>query len=218
MVTSDIGVLCDESEIAAFAVDENNRITAWNRRAEELLGRPPEEVLGREIGEILEARDLQGNLVCLSCCGPREMARRGEPIRPFLVKIRDAEDVPANLLLMIEAVPGPSPAQSRLVFRLSPDRRESAGAPRSEALVKNGRMLSYPRASANGANGAGNGLTPRQREVLWLLADGRSTAQIAEQLSISVNTVRNHEQNILRRLGTHTQAGAVAAALRQHLI
>ncbi len=215
---SELAELSNEAEIPAFLVDDRHRIAAWNRRCEEVFGRPSAEVVGRKLDEILEARDLQGNLVCMSCCGLREMARRGEPIRPFLVKIRDASNALIRQLILIEAVPGGEHGKCQLLFRLSPDRRASLSGPRSEALVKNGRVLSYPRAAGNGVGTNGGSLTPRQREVLWLLADGRSTAQIAEQLGISVNTVRNHEQNILRRLGTHTQAGAVAAALRQHLI
>jgi PAS domain S-box-containing protein len=55
-------------------------------------------------------------------------------------------------------------------------------------------------------------LTPRQAEVLHLLEQGRSTKQIAEQLHLSTETVRNHVRHLLRALGVSTRLEAVAAA------
>jgi PAS domain S-box-containing protein len=62
-------------------------------------------------------------------------------------------------------------------------------------------------------------LTPRQIEVLRLLEQGRSTAQIAAGLHISVETVRNHIRAILRTLGVHSRLEAVALVRRdEHAI
>jgi PAS domain S-box-containing protein len=55
-------------------------------------------------------------------------------------------------------------------------------------------------------------LTPRQAEVLRLLEQGRSTKQIAHDLHLSPETVRNHIRHILRTLGVHSRLEAVAAA------
>jgi PAS domain S-box-containing protein len=57
-------------------------------------------------------------------------------------------------------------------------------------------------------------LTPRQVEVLRLLEQGRSTRQIADELHLTTDTVRNHVGNVLRRLGVHSRIEAVAAARR----
>jgi DNA-binding NarL/FixJ family response regulator len=61
-------------------------------------------------------------------------------------------------------------------------------------------------------------LSRRQLEVLALLADGASTEAIATELYLSVNTVRNHVQRTIRRLGAHSRLEAVAIALREGLI
>ena len=53
-------------------------------------------------------------------------------------------------------------------------------------------------------------LTPRQRDVLRLLAGGRSTDQIAAELHLSVETVRNHIRHLLRALNAHSRIEAVA--------
>lgn len=55
-------------------------------------------------------------------------------------------------------------------------------------------------------------LTPRQAEVLELLERGRSTKQIASELHLSTETVRNHVRNILRAVGAHSRLEAVAIA------
>jgi PAS domain S-box-containing protein len=55
-------------------------------------------------------------------------------------------------------------------------------------------------------------LTPRQAEVLRLLERGRSTAQIAEELGLSRQTVRNHIRFLLRALGASSRLEAVAIA------
>ena len=61
-------------------------------------------------------------------------------------------------------------------------------------------------------------LTPRQNEVLHLLAHGRSTAQIAEELHLSTDTVRNHVRRMLRALGAHSRIEALAVAHREGLL
>jgi DNA-binding NarL/FixJ family response regulator len=54
--------------------------------------------------------------------------------------------------------------------------------------------------------------------VLRLLQQGRSTDQIAAELSLSRETVRNHIRHLLRALGVHTRLEAVAVARREHLL
>jgi PAS domain S-box-containing protein len=61
-------------------------------------------------------------------------------------------------------------------------------------------------------------LTPRQTEVLRLLERGRSTEQIARELHLSVETVRNHIRHILRALNVHSRLEAVALTRREHLL
>ena len=62
------------------------------------------------------------------------------------------------------------------------------------------------------------GLSPREREVLVLLAQGKSNPEIAEVLSISRKTVAVHVSNILGRLGVESRSAAVAVAIRTNLV
>jgi two-component system response regulator NreC len=63
-----------------------------------------------------------------------------------------------------------------------------------------------------------DGLTPRQREVLTLIAEGLSNQDIASQLGISVRTVERHRENIMGRLNLHSRTDLVKYALRKGLI
>jgi DNA-binding CsgD family transcriptional regulator len=61
-------------------------------------------------------------------------------------------------------------------------------------------------------------LTPRQRQVLHLLAQGGSTEQIAAELHLTTETVRNHIRHVLKGLGAHSRLEAVVLARRPGLI
>ena len=61
-------------------------------------------------------------------------------------------------------------------------------------------------------------LTPRESEVIVLLAQGKSNTEIAEKLSVSTATVRSHVHHLLRKLGVGTRAQAVAVAYESGLI
>ena len=68
------------------------------------------------------------------------------------------------------------------------------------------------------SRGLGTDLTARELEVLELLADGASGRVIAQRLYLSFNTVRNHAQSVLDKLGVHSRLEAVAVALQEGII
>lgn len=61
-------------------------------------------------------------------------------------------------------------------------------------------------------------LTARELEILRIAAQGLTNREIAEQLSLSVNTVRNHMQHVLNKLGAHSKLEATAIAVRLGLV
>jgi DNA-binding NarL/FixJ family response regulator len=61
-------------------------------------------------------------------------------------------------------------------------------------------------------------LTEREREILDLLARGLSNADIGQQLTISVHTVRNHVANLSAKLGAHSKLEVLAIAVRRGLV
>ena len=61
-------------------------------------------------------------------------------------------------------------------------------------------------------------LTPRMREILQLIAEGRTTKEIAFLLNLSVKTIETHRMHLMARLGIHEVAGLVRYAFRHGLI
>lgn len=88
-----------------------------------------------------------------------------------------------------------------------------------ELLARVGRAMARSASSERETpKGAEGGLTPREGEVLGLLAQGLGTAAISERLFISRKTVGTHVQRILAKLGMHSRAEAVAFAYRQGMV
>ena len=61
-------------------------------------------------------------------------------------------------------------------------------------------------------------LTPRQREILQLIAEGNTTKEIAKKLEISVKTVETHRTQLMERLDIHDIAGLVRYSIRVGLV
>ena len=95
------------------------------------------------------------------------------------------------------------------------------GAPAVRHAVlrdRHARGLVVPRGPRTASRANPAGLTAREAEVLQLLADGLSYAEVAERLVLSEKTVGHHVSAVLRKLGEPTRSRAVAAALRLGVI
>jgi DNA-binding NarL/FixJ family response regulator len=71
---------------------------------------------------------------------------------------------------------------------------------------------------AEGRHGFLEELTPRQREILRLIADGHTTKEIARLLNVTVKTAEKHRTQLMQRLGIHEIAGLVRYAVRVGLV
>ena len=61
-------------------------------------------------------------------------------------------------------------------------------------------------------------LSPRERQVLQLVAEGKTTKEVAAILGISVKTTESHRAQLMRKLGIRTAAGLVLYAIREGLV
>ncbi|HUP61309.1 MAG TPA: response regulator transcription factor [Thermoanaerobaculia bacterium] len=99
---------------------------------------------------------------------------------------------------------------------------ELADLEKAVRAVACGRIYISPVVASATEAGKRNGgpaarLTPRQREVLRLIAQGLTSRQIALQLRIHIKTVESHRTELMRRLGIHDVAGLVRYAIRHGL-
>ena len=76
----------------------------------------------------------------------------------------------------------------------------------------------YVRRTGSGVEGRLETLTPRQREILQLIAEGKSTKEIASNLDVSVKTVETHRAQLMERLDIHDVAGLVRYAIRTGVV
>lgn len=96
--------------------------------------------------------------------------------------------------------------------------------------VNNGEVYIYPslakllvadflsRANEENNKATVDGLTPREQEVLSVLAEGLSNDEIAEKFAISRHTVARHRENLMRKLNLHSRSELVKYAIRKGLI
>lgn len=87
-----------------------------------------------------------------------------------------------------------------------------------EALISPAMLVRLLPKLRPSSRGVGSALTRRELEILELLASGLSNQAIADRLVLSLRTVRNHVQNIIRKLGAHSKLEAVSAAAREGII
>jgi DNA-binding CsgD family transcriptional regulator len=210
-------------EPPAFATTQSHRITFWNAGAARVLGREADEVLGEHCHEVLQGRDLFGNLFCYENCPLVATARRGEPVSQCEFTVATSEEH-KTLAVTTLHVPGSRPETFTLIHVLQPitsgDRLISLLKESQAPLPGSGNGL----AAATNSNGNGHSkadgqvedaqLTNREREILRQIASGLQNKEVAQALGISLATVRNHVHNILDKLGVHSKLEAVCLAFR----
>jgi len=205
------------SKEAVFAIDSADRIVLWNKRAEELLGRPARAVLGKRCYEVLAGRDAQGNIYCYRNCPVAFQARekQSQPVARFPLQVPTGNGGERWVEMSLFAIPSYHPALSTVVHIV----REGKKAPSSlEKKLEKEAVNHEPLWPMTSSEGEPVALTEREQEVLRCLARGMSTAGIARKLAIAPVTVRNHIQSILQRLDVHSKLAAVVYAYRHELI
>ena len=199
-----------------FITDRHNRIVFWNERAERLLGYSAGEVVGFPCAGALAGEDVYGNRYCSESCPVTQMAVRGESVRHFDLKLRarDRRTVVVDVSILHLAVRAPDHFLLIHILR-TVDKSEEASPAAREAASPPAPALFAIRESPDAR---ARKLTPREIEVLGMLAAGYATPEIASRLHISTLTARNHIQNILEKIEVHSKAEAVAFAFQKKLI
>lgn len=206
-----------QMEDGAFAVDARRRIVFWNPACERMLGKSSRETLGQHCFEVVRANATSGERYCGARCAMAGLARGGAAPEALPLWISSANGTREPFWLRVILMPSQQPDQWRVMHVLQRKKQDHWTLP-SAVTQRNGGSLAAAGREAEPLDDGAAALTPREREILDLLAQGHSGAVIARRLYLSPNTVRNHVQHLIAKLGLHSQLEAVAYAYRNGLV
>ena len=148
---------------------------------------------------------LAPNPDCTVLSSPKEGAATGRDLVPYLLN-----KTPKTIVVMISGEPTigaairAMPGVSRGGIRLTPQTSTAT--------------ITGPFGRADAEESPVDKLTARQTQVLRLIAEGKTTKQVALELNISVKTVETHRSHLMDRLDIHDIAGLVRFAIRVGLV
>lgn len=181
--------------LPVMAIDADGRIVDVNPALAEKLGLDIASARGRNCADVVQGRDVFGNVFCGPDCPVLAMWREGVCLHPYEIEAHGVGD-PRKITFVPIAVKlpdGEEPMLLQVVLDPTPA-KAAAGVADVEAL------------------------TAREIEVLEGLGRGLSTRGLATALHISTSTVRNHLQSIFGKLGAHSRLEAVLVARARGLV
>jgi DNA-binding CsgD family transcriptional regulator len=177
------------SRTGVFIVSTELRVLAWSDALEVATGLRPDQAIGRFCWEVLDAQDGEGHAVCGPDCPLARAAMTAG--QSASVEVRLAASPASRAALSTHRIQLP---RRRMLVHVLEEHERRDGTPIAP------------------------GLSPRQLEILRLLADGLSTEQIADVLTISRVTARNHINAVLQRLDSRSRVEALAKARHAGLV
>lgn len=214
--------MLDSAADGAFVISEDQRIVYWNEAAQEMLGYTAQEVIGRNCYDILKGCDDDIQPICCRRCRVTTTTLAGNTVPNYdlAVRTKSGDLRWINVSILSTSLPrqDPTPFIIHLFRDATPKKHNEQFIRQLLEAVTNLQQLAASAILPPSTKPLANGLTEREREVLSLLAQGVSTQDIAQSLSISPATVRNHIQNILNKLRAHSRLEAVAYAFEHGLV
>ncbi len=189
---------------AVFAIDDSRRIVYQNETFARIFRQGLSRSPDRKCHEVVCGQTLDGRPQCRPDCSVGGSLLDGLAVEHFDLTVPQPEGEP--LWFRVGAFPLSPSFEAVAVCMLRP-------ASACKVLAHLAEMKS-PKENLSPANP----LSPREREILRLLAEGHSTRRLANELHISHVTTRNHIHHILEKLGVHSRAEAVSFAYRYRLV
>lgn len=204
----------------AFVIDEDLRIVYWNSAAEAILGFNSEDVTGQFCYQILHGYDEGRHLICKAKCQVAKLATRSKPVPNYNIQVTTNQGDNRWLNMSVFTYKRADTNGKKMIVHLFHDlnHKEIDEKILTHMVEVINRYHDIPHQSRNEMDSPHQeALTSREHEILALLARGYGTRAIAELLSISQNTVRNHIQHILQKFQMHTRLEAVTYAIKNDL-
>ncbi len=222
-MTDELFLALEAAADGAFITNADQRVVFWNQAAERMLGFTVEEIVHQPCYEMLEGRDDRGRLVCRKSCRVAVTALTGGAVANYdtLVRTKSSGALWVNMSTFTFLANG-RPADTLVVHLFRDITQRKQDEQLLQHVLRAAKDLESAELPRNvppaPIEGPGTNLTNREREVLSIMAQGLNTGEIAESLSISPSTVRNHIRNILQKLNVHSRLEAVLYALKYGLV
>jgi len=204
----------------AFVIDEDLRIIFWNKAAEAMLGFDSNDVIGRPCYHLLNGYDDGRQLICNARCQVLKLAMKAKPVPNYDIHVKTKQGDNCWLNMSIFTYKMNETNGKKVIVHLFHDlinqEFDDKVLDRLVKVINRYHDIRYK--NGGGSESYKNTLTSREREVLTLLAEGYGTQDIAQTISVSTSTVRNHIQHVLQKLQVHTRLEAVALASKHNLI
>jgi PAS domain S-box-containing protein len=202
-----------------YAVDLDQRIVFWNRGAERILGYTADEMLGVPCYKAFGGFSQETPAMCERSCRTVLLAREARIDSSYSFRVTAKNNEKRWIKVTHLLIPSKDPDVGTLVH-IFYDVSEDVEA--KQLITQLSRWLStrsnLPPLPSSTGNDVLERLTQRELEVLRLVASGVTTEDIANGLAVTSNTVRNHIQRIMEKLGVHSRLEAVVFAQRRHLL
>ena len=202
---------------AIFAVAPDHRIVRWDSRMESLTGTLAEEAVGLPFYEALVGECEDGGSLGARAWSAMRLSEDGQPVPGFEARLETRMGGERWVGVSVLSV---GSEEGVYLVHIVRDAQKAHDA----LEMARGLIRLAPTGEAAGSSqparrsGEAPGLTPRQREVLGMLAEGKGVKEIQRELYLSQATVRNHVRSLLQALGAHSQLEAIAKARKVGLL
>lgn len=211
--------LVSSTSDAAFVLNSETGVVAWNAGAEAFFGVPPTDALGQDCADLVGGCDENGP-VCSHHCRIKQALQEHRRVNNFDMQVNTprgkiwctacvlfaaSDDLDHSLLVHI-ILP------YKICMRTMPVADFNQAWSRHER-GRGDALLTQQQNTAQSLY-----LSPRQQEILVLVADGLSSREIAKQVHTAPKTVENHLRAVYRRLNVHKRLDAIRYARRAGLI
>ena len=199
-------------------MDSKGKILFANQAAEKMFGVRKGGAKGKYCYDIVEGWDPAGNRFCFEGCSVMKMAQKNEPVRDMYLQVRapKGKERWLNVTTLVESKrEGQAGKNIVHILRPAPSGMEVVCLPEgiiatlNNRITKNKQDIKKYRPQSAPSLPPGVSLTSREMEILGYVTEGKVAKEIAQNLGISLATVRSHIQNILRKLGVHSKLEAV---------
>jgi len=216
----EIRQLVESTGDPAFVVDGMHNIEFWNEAAENYFGIRSEDAVGKSCASVVKGYDECGKFCSEECC-VFDAARNYKKMRNFDLRVNAKDTLQwFNVSIMVVKDDKTTNPSTVHILREIDTRKRLEDLVRDFVVNETGVTVDQAKeiSTVSRTPSRETVLTEREIQVLRRLGNGGTSKKIADDLNISLSTVNNHVQHILKKLNAHTRLEAIRRAEHAGLI